>query len=73
MSFKVWKGEAFDLWHQKWAQLYEEGSPSRRVIEHIHDNYYLVNLVDNQFTKDCCLWQLLQDMLDIRAKIAESL
>lgn len=66
ISFKVWKDEAFGLWKQKWAQIYDEDSPSRRVLNEIHDNYYLVNLVDNQFPKECCLWPLLEDMFKIR-------
>ncbi|CAG2168945.1 unnamed protein product [Oppiella nova] len=67
ISFKVWKDEAFGLWTQKWAQLYSGDSLSRKVLDDIHDNYYLVNLVDNQFPKECCLWQLLEDMFTIRA------
>jgi methylenetetrahydrofolate reductase (NADPH) len=66
ISFKVWKDEAFGLWKQKWADLYDEGSHSRALLNEIYDNYYLVNLVDNQFPKECCLWQLLEDMFKIR-------
>ncbi|CAG2106170.1 unnamed protein product, partial [Medioppia subpectinata] len=67
ISFKVWKDEAFSLWRDKWGHLYEEDSLSRRVLDDIHDNYYLVNLVDNEFPKECCLWQLLEDMFTIRS------
>ena len=63
-SFKVWKDEAFSLWSD-WAALYEEGSESRRVLLDMRDQYYLVNLVDNDYVSDeCCLWPLLQQMLD---------
>ncbi|XP_054163778.1 methylenetetrahydrofolate reductase (NADPH)-like [Oppia nitens] len=68
ISFKVWKDEAFGLWKQKWAQIYPPDSPSRQLLDHIHDNYYLVNLVDNHFPKECCLWSLLDDMFAIREK-----
>ncbi|CAG2164010.1 unnamed protein product [Oppiella nova] len=66
ISFKIWKDEAFGLWIQKWAQLYDEKSGSHALLHYIHDNYYLVNLVDNDFPKECCLWQLLEDMFAIR-------
>jgi len=32
------------------------------IIKYIHDNYYLVNLVDNDFPLDNCLWQVIEDM-----------
>jgi len=50
-SFLVWKDEAFGLWLSQWATLYEEGSVSRKLIEHIHDTYFLINIVDNDYVK----------------------
>jgi hypothetical protein len=43
--------QAFGLWTEQWGKLYEPDSPSRHLIEHIADTYYLVNLVDNDFPK----------------------
>jgi methylenetetrahydrofolate reductase (NADPH) len=60
----VWKDEAFALWVEQWAMLYEEGSRSQQVIEDIANTYYLVNLVDNDYPKDTCLWELLNRVLD---------
>lgn len=57
--------EAFALWIEQWAKLYEEESPSRMIIQYIHDNYYLVNLVDNEFPLDNCLWQVVEDMFEL--------
>lgn len=62
MSFKVWKDEAFALWREQWAKLYPEGSASRELLHHISDTYYLVNLVDNDYPKESCLWDLLNTM-----------
>ncbi|XP_041130627.1 methylenetetrahydrofolate reductase-like [Polyodon spathula] len=62
VSFMSWKDEAFALWIEQWAKLYEEESPSRMIIQYIHDNYYLVNLVDNDFPLENCLWQVIEDM-----------
>ena len=64
-SFKVWKDEAFSLWNE-WAALYEENSTSRSILCDIRDKYHLVNLVDNDFPSECCLWDLLKQMLATR-------
>ena len=63
VSFKVWKDEAFALWTEQWGKLYPEGSPSRELLHRISESYYLVNLVDNDFVKDSCLWDVLSAML----------
>lgn len=48
-SFKAWKTEAFSLWLQEWAVIYEEDSEAFDLIHSIHDEYFLVNVVDNDF------------------------
>jgi len=48
-SFLVWKDEAFALWKSQWASLYEERSSTRNFLDNIISNYYLVNVVDNNF------------------------
>ncbi|KAJ1993583.1 methylenetetrahydrofolate reductase (NAD(P)H) met13 [Dimargaris cristalligena] len=50
VSFMAWKDEAFGLW-QLWANLYTPDSPSYQVIQQIADDWYLVNMVDNDFQK----------------------
>lgn len=50
-SFQYWKDEAFALWKSQWQTIYEEGSASWELIQSIHDNYLLVNIVDNDFVK----------------------
>jgi len=59
VSFRVWKDEAFALWLEKWARLYDADESSKDVIQGIHDSYLLVNLVDNNFPSVNCLWELL--------------
>jgi len=66
MAFDHWRVEAFGLWTEQWGLLYEPDSQSRQIIDGICDNYYLVNLVDNDFPKDNCLWEVLEDMLSRR-------
>ncbi|XP_028342418.1 methylenetetrahydrofolate reductase (NADPH) isoform X1 [Physeter macrocephalus] len=65
VSFMFWKDEAFALWIEQWGKLYEEESPSRMIIQYIHDNYFLVNLVDNEFPLDSCLWQVVEDTFEL--------
>uniref|UniRef100_A0AAV2M1P8 Methylenetetrahydrofolate reductase (NADPH) n=1 Tax=Knipowitschia caucasica TaxID=637954 RepID=A0AAV2M1P8_KNICA len=65
VSFMFWKDEAFALWIEQWAKLYEDESPSRMIVQYIHDNYFLVNLVDNDFPLESCLWQVLEDMFEL--------
>ena len=52
VSFGIWKDEAFELWLTQWASAYEEGSQSRAVIQDIHDTFFLVNIVDNDYVGD---------------------
>uniref|UniRef100_A0A8P4K9G4 MTHFR SAM-binding regulatory domain-containing protein n=1 Tax=Dicentrarchus labrax TaxID=13489 RepID=A0A8P4K9G4_DICLA len=65
VSFMYWKDEAFALWIEQWAKLYEDESPSRMIIKYIRDNYFLVNLVDNDFPLENCLWQVIDDMFEL--------
>ncbi|KAI8500450.1 hypothetical protein Bbelb_220160 [Branchiostoma belcheri] len=62
VSFKFWKDEAFTLWTEYWGQLYAENSKSRELIQHIHDTWYLVNLVDNDFPRENILFTVIEDM-----------
>ncbi|KAI2801229.1 hypothetical protein BLOT_011805 [Blomia tropicalis] len=63
VSFQVWKDEAFDLWFSKWGKLYSKESNSYQMIKHIHDTYYLVCLVDNDYPKETCLWTILEQII----------
>lgn len=47
--FKIWKDEAFQLWLDEWRALYESGSRAWEVISSIHQNYYLLNIVENNY------------------------
>ena len=48
-SFLIWKDEAFGLWINDWASIYNQKSDSYNLLHQIHDSYYLVNIVDNDF------------------------
>ncbi|KAK3727352.1 hypothetical protein RRG08_018336 [Elysia crispata] len=71
-AFKTWKDEAFALWLEAWAHIYPPNSESHKVIGNIHDGYYLVNLVDNDFPKESVLWDILEEMLALKASREET-
>ena len=71
-AFKHWSTEAFGLWTEQWAKLYDAESESRRIITTITDTYLLVNLVDNDFPRGNCLFEVIEDMLS-RKKLNEKL
>jgi len=48
--FLVWADEAFSLWSSMWLNLYDFGSESYELVENIRDTYYLVAIIDNEFT-----------------------
>ncbi|RLN49920.1 hypothetical protein BBJ28_00010864, partial [Nothophytophthora sp. Chile5] len=62
-SFLVWKDEAFALWLKLWASLYEEASQSAQLLREIHDSYFLVSIVDNDFVNGN-IWDLFETPAD---------
>ena len=48
-SFRIWKDEAFGLWLEEWRSLYAKQSDQWELLTRIHDNYFLVNIVENDF------------------------
>lgn len=68
VAFKSWKDEAFGLWIDDWGKLYSEGSQSCAVIQHIVDHYCIVNLVDNDFPRETCLFDIVDRMLASRER-----
>lgn len=48
ISFMAWKDEAYELGKQ-WANLYEPGSPSHKLINEVMETSLLVNVVHNDF------------------------
>jgi methylenetetrahydrofolate reductase (NADPH) len=48
VSFLAWKDEAFGLW-DSWSHVYDEGSPSRKLLSTVSNEFWLINLVHNDF------------------------
>ncbi|RNA39112.1 methylenetetrahydrofolate reductase isoform X2 [Brachionus plicatilis] len=68
ISFMSWKDESFNIWTDYWGKLYEPNSTSRELLEQISNTYLLVNIVDNEFQKENCIWSILNEMLELKAK-----
>ena len=59
------------MWLDRWASLYDEDSESYELIHRIHDNYFLVNLVDNDFVAGD-LFSVFDDLkFSVEAKMSE--
>lgn len=48
-TFVVWSEEAFQLWTDAWASLYDDETDSSALLYDVHDSYFLVAIVDNDF------------------------
>ena len=56
----IWKNEAFSIWINDWASIYEKDSISYSLLKKIYENYYLVNIVDNDFIKSNMIKKILK-------------
>ncbi|KAJ1360055.1 putative methylenetetrahydrofolate reductase [Parelaphostrongylus tenuis] len=63
LAFRAWKDEAYDAWIKHWASLYPKDSDSRKVLQKIHDEFFLLNVVDNDFQKPVIIYEMLEKML----------
>jgi len=61
VSFMAWKDEAFELWSE-WSKIYESGSTSAKVINSIRDEWYLINIVHNDFQDQDGLFRVLDSV-----------
>ncbi|KAL5253488.1 hypothetical protein ACHWQZ_G013320 [Mnemiopsis leidyi] len=71
-TFLIWKDEAFALWMEKWGKLYEGSGESKKVLEDIVDDLYLICLVDNDFVEGTGLWQFLDEVIKDLDNIGEN-
>jgi len=49
--FNQWKDEAFHIWLSEWACLYDEASKSAELLKQIHDTFYLVTVIENDYVR----------------------
>ena len=51
MLYNCAQDEAFQLWTEDWASLYEKSSRSYKIIQDIVDHWYLVSVVENDYVR----------------------
>ncbi|KAJ5993992.1 Methylenetetrahydrofolate reductase 1 [Penicillium sp. IBT 35674x] len=61
ISFLAWKDEAYRL-GEDWAKCHDAASPSRKLIQQVMDDRYLVNIVDNDFHRSNAVFDLFKDL-----------
>ncbi|WWC72478.1 methylenetetrahydrofolate reductase [Kwoniella pini CBS 10737] len=57
-SFLAWKEEAFDIWTE-WSLLYPRNSISRKLLEKISSEWWLVSLIHHDYKDKEALWKFL--------------
>lgn len=57
-SFLAWKEEAFEIWSD-WARLYSRESGSRKLIEGVAEQWWLVSLIHHDYKDKEGLWRFL--------------
>ncbi|KAF9253912.1 hypothetical protein DTO013E5_2039 [Penicillium roqueforti] len=61
VSFLAWKDEAY-LLGEHWSKCYDAASPSRKLIHQVMDDWYLVNIVDNDFHRSNAVFELFNGL-----------
>ncbi|KAJ5124048.1 uncharacterized protein N7515_007873 [Penicillium bovifimosum] len=61
VSFLAWKDEAY-LLGEHWSKCHDVSSPSRKLIQHVMDDWYLVNIVDNDFHRSNAVFELFDGL-----------
>jgi methylenetetrahydrofolate reductase (NADPH) len=61
VSFLAWKDEAFRL-GEDWSKCYPVGSGSRRLVETMMDECYLVNIVNNDFHENLEIFRVFDGL-----------
>ncbi|KAJ9121474.1 hypothetical protein QFC22_002090 [Naganishia vaughanmartiniae] len=70
-SFLAWKEEAFEIWTE-WSRLYPLRSASRKLLQEIADNAWLVSVIHHDYKDPEGLWRfLLGDKYEVVRQNAE--
>ena len=72
VSFLAWKDEAYRL-GDDWSRCYSAGSSSRRLIEGLMNEWFLVNIVNNDFHQEKEIFSIFDGLqVDAMAKVVEA-
>jgi methylenetetrahydrofolate reductase (NADPH) len=61
-TFTVWSEEAFQLWTSAWASLYDDETESSALLYEMHDTFFLVAIVDNDYIEPT-LFNFFKDII----------
>ncbi|UNI21964.1 Methylenetetrahydrofolate reductase (NAD(P)H) [Purpureocillium takamizusanense] len=61
VSFLAWRDEAFRL-GTDWAHCFDSNTPSRALLDKIMNEWYLVNVVNNDFHENHTIFELFKDL-----------
>ncbi|KAJ5780303.1 hypothetical protein N7457_005463 [Penicillium paradoxum] len=61
VSFLAWKDEAY-LLGDHWSKCHDAASPSRKLIQNMMNDWYLVNIVDNDFHRSNAVFELFNGL-----------
>ncbi|OKL57388.1 Methylenetetrahydrofolate reductase 2 [Talaromyces atroroseus] len=62
VSFMAWKDEAYQL-GDDWAKCHPADSPSRKLIQRMMDEWYILNIVNNDFHKKDDIFRLFDGLV----------
>lgn len=62
-SFKVWSKESFALWIDTWACIYDDETETAELLHMIHDEYYLVAIIDNDYFDSVLMTDFLNSLI----------
>ncbi|KAF9067554.1 methylenetetrahydrofolate reductase-domain-containing protein [Rhodocollybia butyracea] len=61
-SFLAWKEEAFSIWSD-WASFYRPNSPERNLLEGVHKDRWLINVIHHDYKQYEALWTFISDVV----------
>lgn len=70
-SFEVWSQESFSLWVKAWAALYDDETDTSGLLYEIHDTYYLVALIENDYVESD-IFAIFDEMVAEQTALANS-
>lgn len=53
------------LWTTIWASIYDDESASNALIHTIHDSYFLVAIIDNDFINSTSIWSVFHELVGL--------
>lgn len=53
------------LWTTIWASIYDDESASNALIHAIHDSYFLVAIIDNDFINSTSIWSVFHELVGL--------